>query len=158
MKVSVSKPAIVTVIGVAAVLGISFSAIPVLAQLNEAAEIEAVTQQYREAYQRGDLDGVMRFWTPDAKVIGPSGVANGTAAIRASLEQSVSMGIRDLRHEERETYGRGDSVVEVTRSVALDADGKPMLTVRYMTLWQKSGGKWRIHRDFVVPVGAAQQP
>jgi ketosteroid isomerase-like protein len=68
------------------------------------------------------------------------------------------MGIRDLRHEERETYGRGDSVVEVTRSVALDADGKPMLTVRYMTLWQKSGGKWRIHRDFVVPVGAAQQP
>jgi uncharacterized protein (TIGR02246 family) len=158
MKVSVSKPAIVTVIGVAAVLGISFSAIPVLAQLNEAAEIEAVTQQYREAYQRGDLDGVMKFWTPDAKVIGPSGVANGTAAIRASLEQSVSMGIRDLRHEERETYGRGDSVVEVTRSVALDADGKPMLTVRYMTLWQKSGGKWRIHRDFVVPVGAAQQP
>ncbi len=158
MKVSVSKPAIVTVIGVAAVLGISLSAIPVLAQLNEAAEIEAVTQQYREAYQRGDLDRVMQYWTPDAKVIGPSGVANGTAAIRASLEQSVSMGIHDLRHEERETYGRGDTVVEVTRSVALDAEGKPMLTLRYMTLWQKSGGRWRIHRDFVVPVGAAQQP
>jgi uncharacterized protein (TIGR02246 family) len=158
MKASVSKPAIVTVIGVAAVLGISFSAIPVLAQLNEAAEIEATSQQYREAWQRGDLDGVMKFWTSDAKAIGPGGVATGTAAIRASLEQSVHMGIHDLRHEERETYGRGDSVVEVTRSVALDADGKPMLTVRYMTLWQKSGGQWRIHREFVVPVGAAQQP
>jgi uncharacterized protein (TIGR02246 family) len=158
MKASVSKPAIVTVIGVAAVLGISFSAIPVLAQLNEAAEIAATSQQYREAWQRGDLDGVMKFWTSDAKAIGPGGVATGTAAIRASLEQSVHMGIHDLRHEERETYGRGDSVVEVTRSVALDADGKPMLTVRYMTLWQKSGGQWRIHREFVVPVGAAQQP
>ena len=158
MKASVSKPAIVTVIGVAAVLGISFSAIPVLAQLNEAAEIEATSQQYREAWQRGDLDGVMKFWTSDAKAIGPGGVATGTAAIRASLEQSVHMGIHDLRHEERETYGRGDSVVEVTRSVALDADGKAMLTVRYMTLWQKSGGQWRIHREFVVPVGAAQQP
>ena len=158
MKASVSKPAIVTVIGVAAVLGISFSAIPVLAQLTEAAEIEATSQQYREAWQRGDLDGVMKFWTSDAKAIGPGGVATGTAAIRASLEQSVHMGIHDLRHEERETYGRGDTVVEVTRSVALDADGKPMLTVRYMTLWQKSGGQWRIHREFVVPVGAAQQP
>jgi uncharacterized protein (TIGR02246 family) len=158
MKASVSKPAIVTVIGVAAVLGISFSAIPVLAQLNEAAEIEATSQQYRDAWQRGDLDGVMKFWTSDAKAIGPGGVATGTAAIRASLEQSVHMGIHDLRHEERETYGRGDSVVEVTRSVALDADGKAMLTVRYMTLWQKSGGQWRIHREFVVPVGAAQQP
>jgi uncharacterized protein (TIGR02246 family) len=158
MKASVSKPAIVTAFGIAAVLGISFAAIPVLAQLNEAAEIAATSQQYREAWQRSDLDGVMKFWTTDAKVIGPSGVATGTAAIRASLEQSVHMGIHDLRHEERETYGSGDTVVEVTRSVALDGDGKAMLTVRYMTLWQKSGGQWRIHREFVVPVGAAQQP
>jgi uncharacterized protein (TIGR02246 family) len=158
MKASTSKPAIVTAFGIAAVLGISFAAIPVLAQLNEAAEIEAVTQQYREAYQRGDLDRVMQFWTPDAKLIGPSGVADGTAAIRASLEQSVSMGIHDLRHEERETYGRGDTVVEVTRSVVFDSAGKPMFTLRYMTLWQKSGGQWRIHRDFVVPISSAQHP
>jgi uncharacterized protein (TIGR02246 family) len=158
MKPSISKPAIVTTIGIAAVLGISLAAIPVLAQVNEAAEIEAVSQQYREAWQRGDLDRVMQFWTPDAKSIGPGGVATGTAAIRASLEQSVRMGIHDLRHEERETYGRGDTVVEVTRSVAFDSAGTPMLTVRYMTLWQKSGGQWRIHREFVVPVGAPQQP
>jgi uncharacterized protein (TIGR02246 family) len=158
MNLSTSKPAIVTAFGIGAVLGISFAAIPVLAQLNEAAEIEAVTQQYREAYQRGDLDRVMHYWTPDAKVIGPSGVANGTAAIRASLEQSLSMGIHDLRHEERETYGRGDTVVEVTRSVVFDSAGKPMFTLRYMTLWQKSGGQWRIHRDFVVPISSAQQP
>jgi len=153
-----SKTAIVTAVATATVLGISLTAIPVLAQVKEAAEIEAVTQQYREAYQRGDLDGVMRFWTADAKVIGPSGVATGTAAIRASLEQSVHMGIHDLRHEDREIYGSGDTVVEVTRSVVFDATGKPMLTLRYMTLWQKSGGQWRIHRDFVVPVGAPQQP
>jgi uncharacterized protein (TIGR02246 family) len=153
-----SKTAIVTAVATATVLGISLAAIPVLAQVKEAAEIEAVTQQYREAYQRGDLDGVMRFWTADAKVIGPSGVATGTAAIRASLEQSVHMGIHDLRHEDREIYGSGDTVVEVTRSVVFDATGKPMLTLRYMTLWQKSGGQWRIHRDFVVPVGAPQQP
>jgi ketosteroid isomerase-like protein len=100
----------------------------------------------------------MKFWTSDAKAIGPAGVANGTAAIRASLEQSLSMGIRDLRHEERETYGRGETVVEVTRSVALDRSGQPLITVRYMTLWQKSGGQWRIHRDFVVPISSARQP
>jgi uncharacterized protein (TIGR02246 family) len=129
---------------------------PVLAQLNEAAEIEATSQQYREAWQRGDLDRVMQFWTPDAKSIGPGGVATGTAAIRASLEVSKLAGIHDLRHEDRETYGRGDSVVEVTRSVAFDTSGKAVITVRYMTLWQKSGGQWRIHREFVVPVGAAQ--
>ena len=68
------------------------------------------------------------------------------------------MGIHDLRHEERETYGRGDMVVEVTRSVVFDPDEKPILTLRYMTLWQKSGGQWRIHREFVVPVAAPQQP
>jgi uncharacterized protein (TIGR02246 family) len=158
MKASTSKPAIVTAIGIAAVLGISLAAIPVLAQAKEAAEIEAVSQQYREAWQRGDLDGVMKFWTSDAKAIGPGGVATGTAAIRASLEQSLSMGIHDLRHEDREVYGRGDTVVEITRSVALDSAGKAVLTIRYMTLWQKSGGQWRIHREFAIPVGAPQQP
>ena len=55
MRVSISRPAIVTIVGIATVLGISLAARPVLAQVKEAAEIEAVTQQYREAWQRGDL-------------------------------------------------------------------------------------------------------
>jgi uncharacterized protein (TIGR02246 family) len=158
MRVSISRPAIVTIVGIAAVLGISLAARPVLAQVKEAAEIEAVTQQYREAWQRGDLDRVMQFWTADAKAVGPGSVATGTAAIRASLEQSVSLGIYDLRHEDRETYGGGDMVVEVTRSMLFDRSGKPVLGIRYMTLWQKSGGQWRIHREFALPVGSAQQP
>ena len=158
MKASTSKSAILTAFGIAAVLGISFAAIPVLAQLNEAAEIDAVTQQYREAWQLGNLDRVMQFWTTDARAIGPGSVANGAAAIRASLEQSVNMGIYDLRHEDRETYGRGDMVIEVTRSMLFDRSGKPVLGIRYMTLWQKSGGQWRIHREFALPVGSAQQP
>jgi uncharacterized protein (TIGR02246 family) len=152
MKTSTSKPTIVTAFGIAAVLVISWAAIPVLAQVKEAAEIEAVSQQYREAWQRGDLDRVMQFWTSDAKAIGPGTAASGTAAIRASLEQSKSMGIRDLRHEDREIYGHGEMVVEVTRSVVFDRDEKPMFTLRYMTLWQKSGGQWRIHRELVVPI------
>ena len=154
---STSKSGILTAFGIAAVLGISFAAIPVLAQLNEAAEIDAVTQQYREAWQRGDLDRVMQFWTADAKAVGPGSVATGTAAIRASLEQSASMGIYDLRHEDRETYGRGDMVIEVTRSMLFDRSGKPVLGIRYMTLWQKSGGHWRIHREFAIPVGSVPQ-
>jgi hypothetical protein len=62
MNPSISKPAVVTAFGIAAVLSISLAAIPVLAQVKEAAEIEGVTQQYREAWQRGDLDRVMQFW------------------------------------------------------------------------------------------------
>src|ERR1035438_7026951 len=132
MRVSISRPAIVTNVGIAAVLGISLAARPVLAQVKEAAEIEAVTQQYREAWQHGDLARVMQFWTADAKAVGPGSVATGTAAIRASLEQSLSMGIYDLRHEDRETYGGGDMVVEVTRSMLFDRSGKPVLGIRYI--------------------------
>jgi uncharacterized protein (TIGR02246 family) len=119
----------------------------------EAAEIEAVSERYRQAWQRGDLDGVMQFWTPDAKSIGPGGAAIGTDAIRASLERSMSMGIHDLRHESREVYGGADTVVEVTRSVVYDQAGKALVTLRYMTLWRKADGRWRIHRDFVIPAG-----
>jgi uncharacterized protein (TIGR02246 family) len=158
MRISISKSALVTAFGIAAGLGILFTATSALGQLQEGAEIASVTEQYRQAWQRGDLDAVMQFWTSDAKAIGPGSVASGAAAIRASLEQSVSMGIHDLRHEDREIYGGGATVVEVTRSVLFDRSGKPILTIRYMTLWQKSGGQWRIHREFAVPIGVAQQP
>ena len=98
----------------------------------------------------------MQFWTSDAKAIGPGSVAVGATAIRASLEQSLNMGIHDLRHEDREVFGSGATVVEVTRSVLFDRSGKPVFTVRYMTLWQKSGGQWRIHREVAVPVSLPQ--
>jgi uncharacterized protein (TIGR02246 family) len=156
MRALISKPALATAFGIAAAVGISFAAIPAAGQLKEAAEIAAVSEQWRLAWQRGDLDRVMQFWTPDAKVIGPGSVAVGTAAIRASLEQSLGMGIHDLRHEDREVFGGGDTVVEVTRSVLLDHSGKPVFALRYMNLWQKSGGQWRIHREIVVPVVVPQ--
>jgi hypothetical protein len=49
-------------------------------------------------------------------------------------------------------YGSGGTVVEVTRSVLYDNSGKPMFTVRYMTLWQNSAGRWRIHRQIAIPI------
>ncbi len=127
------------------------------AQANEAAELEAVQEQYRQAWQRGDLDAVMAFWTPDAKVLGPGSVVAGTQAIRASLEQSVKLGIRDLRHIDREVYGNGSTVVEITQSVAYDQAGKELVSLRYMTLWQKAGGRWRIHREFAIPIVVSEQ-
>jgi uncharacterized protein (TIGR02246 family) len=153
-----TKRIFVTIPAFAAVLGICIAANVAVAQRNAAAEIEGVTEQYRQAWQRGDIDRVMQFWTPEAKVIGPGFMAAGTAAIRASLERSVSMGIYDLRHEDREVYGSGDTVVEITRSMLYDHSGKAVVAIRYMTLWQKSEGQWRIHRELCIPIGAPQQP
>jgi len=154
MKSTIVGTFMMKALGAAALLGLGLAALPALGQHNEGAEIEAVSQQYREAWQRGDLDAVMNFWTEDAQSIGSGAIASGKAAIRASLEQSKAIGIYDLRHENREVYGTGGTVVEVTRSVLYDRSGKAILTMRYMTLWQKSGGQWRIHREFVLPAGA----
>jgi ketosteroid isomerase-like protein len=79
-------------------------------------------------------------------------VIAGASAIRANLEQSVKLGIRDLRHIDREVYGNGSTVVEITQSVAYDKAGKELVTLRYMTLWQKAEGRWRIHREFAIPI------
>ena len=157
MSKPIKKSALITSLGIV-VLATGCTATLAFGQVKEAAEIESVAEQYRQAWQRGDLDRVMQFWSPDAMAIGSSSVAVGAAAIRAALQQSLQMGIHDLRHEDREVYGGGDTVVEVTRSVLYDRAGKPMLTMRYMTLWRKSGGQWRIHRDFNVPIGVVDQP
>jgi ketosteroid isomerase-like protein len=101
----------------AAVFAVALAMVTASAQVRETAEIDRVQDQYRQAWQRADLDGVMRFWTPDARMLGAGTVVEGTAAIRESLLRSMRMGIFDLRDEDREVYGGSSSVVEV-RSTA----------------------------------------
>jgi len=43
----------------------------------------------------------------------------------------------------------GAMICELGTSDALTASGHVLSRSRYMTLWKKEDGKWRVHRDFL---------
>jgi ketosteroid isomerase-like protein len=46
-------------------------------------------------------------------------------------------------------YPVGDMVCELGTAESFTSSGKALSTNRYMTLWKKEDGKWRVHRDFL---------
>jgi uncharacterized protein (TIGR02246 family) len=104
------------------------------------------------ALRRGDIEGVLTAYTPDARLVMVGRTAEGTEAIRGVLEFALAAGVRDVRLDEQELYMGEGFAVETGRATFLDANGVKLATNRYMTLWKQSEGRWRIHRDIGVPV------
>jgi ketosteroid isomerase-like protein len=134
-------------IGIASALGAGL----VLGQLTPPVELQAALEKFKQEFQHGNLDRATELWTEDAREILPGAVLD-RAGIRGTLESSYKAGISDFREEDREYFQGGDTIVETNRTVAYGDAGNPLAVVRYMTLWKKIGGRWRIHREIGIPV------
>jgi conserved hypothetical protein len=84
--------AVVVALGVALVLtGWQGSSGAADAPKNEEQAIRSAMQAYEAAFNKGDLDAVMAFWTPDAEFISDDGKATrGRDAIAAQTKRSFT--------------------------------------------------------------------
>ena len=121
------------------------------------AGIQSSIAQLRAALRKGDVEGILQTYTPDSQLVMPGQVLMGRDAIRPTFEFLLGMGIRDIRCENQEFFNGAGTTVETGRTVLLDAAGIQLASNRYMTLWKKEGGQWRIHRDVVAPEAATTQ-
>jgi uncharacterized protein (TIGR02246 family) len=118
------------------------------------AEIRAAAEQLREAARQGDAERLTEMYTVDAQLILPGKTIVGRDAIRAHMKLAIAAGVRDFRNEEQEFFVGDGVVVEAGLVLFYDASGTRRNADRYMTLWKKVDGRWRIHRDMAVPVAA----
>jgi AraC family transcriptional regulator len=128
------------------------------------AQIRAASEALREAVQKGDADRLVEMYTPDAQLIMAGKTVVGREAVRAHIAFAMAAGVRDFRLDEQELFVGDEIAVETGRATFGDAAGSKMATSRYMTLWKRIDGRWRIHRDISVPAPggaptqAAQRP
>lgn len=101
---------------------------------------EAIVREFFSAYERGDLQKTMDFFSPEAVYTdGPRGVYRGVEAIRAALEpmmtvaptvsrnvKSVASGDTTVMIERVDRFQRDSRSVEyeIAAAVELDADGR----------------------------------
>jgi uncharacterized protein (TIGR02246 family) len=96
---------------------------------------------------RGDATAVAARYTNDAVVIPPNGEpATGTAAIEAFWSAAIEAGIEDVELTTIRVEASGDLACEDGDVSITTADGKTTRQ-RYLVVWKRVGGEWKLHRD-----------
>jgi uncharacterized protein (TIGR02246 family) len=108
--------------------------------------IDAANAAFVKAFLAGDAETVSELYTEDAQVIAPGAeVARGRAAIARFWGESMKS-TRDVKLETATVESHGDLAFEdgVVHLVATDGS---KTSARYVVVWKRAGGRWRIHRD-----------
>ncbi len=109
--------------------------------------IEATNRAFAAAFLRGDADAVAGLYTIDAQLIPPGAeVVSGRAAIAAFWKGAIEAGLTDIVLEAQEVESAGDLAYEIG-SVKLVAPDGSVSRDRYLVVWKRENGKWRLHRD-----------
>lgn len=111
------------------------------------AEIEEANKNFMELVAAGDSVGLANLYTTDAKFMSagaPSVV--GRANIQGAMSGIVQSGITgvDLRLEN--VYGNEDLIAE-EGELTLFAGEQAVGVEKYIVLWKKEDGRWKLFRD-----------
>ncbi len=121
--------------------------------------IRKTCQDYTEAFNKGDLDALVGFWTEDAEYIPETGaVQQGRAAIRRLLKKALA------EHKGSKQSVKVRSLRFIKPDVALE-EGTVFMTSpegnvepgRYSAVWVKLGGKWQISCVRDLPEGTEEE-
>ena len=141
-----------TTIGILCVVaGLTFAmaAPKVLGADDVKAEMEASNKMFTQAWEKKDAVGVAARYTADAQLF-PTGseILKGNAAVQAFWKAGIDVGMAaTAKFTTLEAEQHGETAIEVGQAELLDAQGKNLDTVKYIVIWKKVDGKWKMHRD-----------
>lgn len=133
-------------------------AVPAYADDTQAA-IEAANAQLSAAVSKGDSKAVAALYTPNAQLL-PEGSdpVKGTAAIQKFMQGALDSGVAALNLKTLEVYGHGSTASEVGEYEMHDKSGNAIDHGKYVVIWRRSGGQWKLHRDiFTTSVAPKKQ-
>jgi uncharacterized protein (TIGR02246 family) len=129
----------------ALVLAVSFPAVAQTGDLR--GEIGKMSKAWEKAYNAGDAAALTALYAKDAMVMAPNGdPASGSSAIKTYFDGDVKAGAKNALTTE-DVAGSGDYAVETGKFVVTTADGKHLDHGKYVTVYKKADGGWKIYRD-----------
>ena len=117
-------------------------------------EIAAVNRQFEDAARKGDLDRLASLYTSDAIALPPDGpVVKGRDAIKQMWGTvAQQLGLKEVRLQTLDFEQAGDTGCEVGEATLALASGTAV--VKFVVVWKKIDGQWRLHRDIWNTKGA----
>jgi uncharacterized protein (TIGR02246 family) len=119
---------------------------------NVQAEIRKLNQRFVDAVNKGDVEGALANYLPDARVLPPHyEIAEGRDAIRRLFQQFVDAGLTGLTIETATAHTEGNLTVETGRFTIRvpQPDGRTITDRgKYVVAWERQpNGELRITTD-----------
>ncbi len=113
-------------------------------------DIDNVNQRLSQAVQDGDAAAAAALYTEDGKFLAPNAdFLSGRAAIQGFFQGAIDGGIKGLNLTTLELEIQGDSAHEVG-TYELVADGGVVAdSGKFIVIWKRVDGNWRLHRDMI---------
>jgi uncharacterized protein (TIGR02246 family) len=119
-----------------------------VATANIKASIEAANRNWMNAFNNADAAALASLYTTPGQLLPANGdVVQGTNAIRDFWQSVMNMGIKEAVLETIEAEDLGDTAIEGGRYRLLVANGSVADAGKYIVIWKKDGGTWKLHRD-----------
>jgi len=124
------------------------SASPVLAADSIRSKIEAANKSFEAAVSRSDGPGVAALYTANAQLLpAQSDFVTGTQAIGQFWQTAFDSGMKGVSLVTMEVEKHADTAYEVGELEILGAEGNVLDRAKYIVIWKKEGGSWKLHRD-----------
>ena len=112
------------------------------------AAIDASNKKFGAAIAAGDAKALGTIYTDDATVMPPnSEPVKGRQAIEGLFGMLVTAGIKGATLTALEVEAHGETAVEVGTYSLKDATGKEVDRGKYVAIWKRLKGQWKMHRD-----------
>jgi len=112
------------------------------------AAIEAANKGFLAAYAKHDAAGVAGFYSTTAEAFPPGAdVVKGRAAIQKMWQEVMDSGIAAAELKTTEVHAEGNFAYEVGAYAMKLKDGTVADRGKYVVVWLKEGGQWKLHRD-----------
>ncbi|MEY4383944.1 MAG: hypothetical protein RI995_1486 [Bacteroidota bacterium] len=112
-------------------------------------EINEANRSFENFVSKGDSVGLAtNVYTIDAKFMNPNAPsAEGRAAVTSAISGIFKSGITGIKLTSKEIWGDGNTITEEGAFELNIKDGTVVEKGKYLVMWKKEDGKWKIHRD-----------
>ncbi len=110
--------------------------------------IKAANKVLVAAAAKGDSAAVAACYTRNAKLLVPGlEVQTGTKAIAAFWQGALGSGVKGVTLKTLEVEALGTTAYEVGAYQLLGEGGAVLDHGKYVVVWKKDKGQWKLHRD-----------
>jgi len=110
-----------------------------------------ITEQnetFMATYNKGDHEGMKNLYTEDGQILPPNGkVIIGKQGIGEFWKGAMDMGIKTLEMHTDEVELFEDTAIEVSQATLLAEENHVIDEIKYIVIWKRQDGNWKIHRD-----------
>jgi len=112
------------------------------------AAIEAANAKFSALAAQGNGAALAGLYAKEGAVMpAGSGPIHGTEAIGKFWQSAVASGVAAIELKTVEVYGQGTTATEVGEYALRDKAGKVLDRGKYIVIWRREGGEWKLLRD-----------